>query len=88
MQCKLVESEGQCTTRSLVACYQKHKRLCHKQVAVYFWKSRTKFCYNIAARYVLLLRVSFDLFVLIFMNPNPNCFVYILVCFCVIVTCT
>jgi len=88
MKCKLVQGESQCTTSSLVPCYEKRKRLCHKQIAVYFWKSKTKFCYNISATYAFLLGANLVSIVLVFVVFNPLCVADILVCFCVFVVCT
>jgi len=88
MKCKFVQGERQCTSRSLVSCYHKHKRLCHKQIAVYFWKSKTNFCYSISASYAFLLGASVVLTVLMVLVLNLLYVANILVCFCLFVVCT
>ena len=64
MQCKLVQGECHCTSRSHVACYQKRYRLCHKQIAVYFWKAGRSFV-TVSHLAVFLLRVNVALIILI-----------------------
>jgi len=56
MQCKLVQGESHCISRSLVACYQKNKRLCYKQVAVYFWKKQNELLLQDYSSLCLLVR--------------------------------